>query len=309
MKKWSSFFLCVLLASVIWLVYNLSQSHSYVVSQEVAAESNLEGRAGRSSDVVSMAARVRTSGFRLLLLSMRKRVVFVYFSPEDFKAEDGDHYSITSNQLQRYVSNIYGSGVTVESFLLDRATFRFIPENYKVVPVRAVNLLGFRPQYAQMTPLVLKPDSVIAYGPQELLDRLEEAYTSTISLSDIRSNVHGEARLEAPAGIRLSDSKVDYSFEVSRYVELSATVPITMRNVPQGVSLNCFPTSAEMTFRCVFPMVSDPTETVGCYVDYQEFAGSITGRCMVHHDNLPQGVIKCLVKPEVVNCVERLSNE
>jgi hypothetical protein len=43
---------------------------------------------------------------------------------------------------------------------------------------------------------------------------------------------------------------------------------------------------------------------VDFHVDYGEFARSITGRCVVHHGELPKGVISCGITPDVVECVE-----
>ena len=87
---------------------------------------------------------------------------------------------------------------------------------------------------------------------------------------------------------------------------MKTTLPITVRNLPAGVTLSVFPSVANVSYRCVFPLVNDPTGVVGCYVDYDEFTGSINGRCVVRHDALPNGVISCTVSPEVVDCVERL---
>ena len=155
----------------------------------------------------------------------------------------------------------------------------------------------------------MKPDSVTVYGPSEVIGRIEEVYTRTIALNDIHSNSHGEARLETPSGVRLSVNKVEYSFEVSRYVELKATLPISVRNVPKGIILRSYPATAEVVFKCVFPIITDPAGVVGCYVDYDEFQSSITGRCVVRHDQLPKGVMECRIDPLVVECVERLENE
>lgn len=306
MKRWTSFLLCLLLSTAIWLIYNLSQSHTDIVSMEVVAESSIEGRAERSSDAVTMAARCTASGFKLMRIAMKRKVHVVRFSGEDLVYSEGDYFTIPASQLLRYGSEIYGDGVKVEAFLFDRASFRFIPETNRKVPVRPVNLLGFRSQYMPRTPLSVSPDSVTVYGPAEMLSRVNEIFTATISLSDIRSNMHGEVRLDVPSGVRLSADKVEYSLEVTRYVEIKSTLPISVRNVPKGVTLSTFPSVANVSWRCVFPLLSDPTGEVGCYVDYEEFAGSINGRCVVRHDALPNGVLSCKISPEVVDCVERL---
>jgi len=305
MRNWSLLLTCLLLASSIWLIYNLSQAHSSIVSQEVVAVSGIEGRAERSSDAVTMGARVSASGFRLLRVALRRGAVQVRFAPEDLQHTEDDYYTIGASQLLRYAGDIYGPGTRVEDFLFESVSFRFPGENNKRVPVRPVKLLSFRQQYAQISPLTVTPDSVTVYGPAEILERVDEVYTSTISLDDIHSNVHGQAKLEVPGGTRLSRQDVGYSFEVSRYVELQTTVPIVSRGVPGGLALRVYPSSATLTFKSVFPIISDPEGLVGAYVDYGEFARSITGRCVVRTDDLPRGIISCTVDPQVVECVER----
>lgn len=304
MRKWPVFLVCLLLSGSIWLVYNLSQPHSSIVSQEVVAESSLEGRTARSSDAVTMAARVEASGFRLLMIGLRRGAVTVRFNPEDLTPLEGDYFDISASQLLRYSVDIYGPGSRVEAFLFDKASFRFIPENHRKIAVKPVCLPSFRAQYAQVSPLVVKPDSIMVYGPSEVLDRLDEVFTSTISLSDLHGNVHGEVRLETPAGTRLSENKVEYSMEVSRYVEIAVEAQVATRNVPPGVSLRVYPSSVKAVFRCVFPLINDPRGLVSFSVDYGEFLRSITGRCMVRTSSLPKGVISCSIEPEVVECVE-----
>ena len=304
MRRWPFFIACLLLSASIWLVYNLSQVHTSIVSQEVVAESSLEGRAARSSDAVTMAARVSASGFRLLSVGLRKGSVTVQFAPEDLSPLGDDYFGIPSSKLLRYAGDIYGQGAKVEAFLFDEASFRFIPENNRRVPLRAVCLPSFRAQYTQVSPLALKPDSVTVYGPAEVLDRVEEVRTASFSLSDLHGNVHGEVKLVPPPGTRLSERKTEYSIEVSRYVELETESPLTVRNLPSGVALRVYPSTVTAVFRCVFPLLSDPRGMVDFHVDYGEFARSITGRCVVHHGALPKGVISCSITPDVVECVE-----
>jgi len=79
---------------------------------------------------------------------------------------------------------------------------------------------------------------------------------------------------------------------------------VTVRNVPKGHTLNVFPSRLQVVLDCYFPVNSDPFENVDFYVDYNEFASSITGRCVVHCDNLGASVIDYKLTPEVCDCVE-----
>ncbi len=304
MKRWQSFLVCLLVSASIWLIHNLSRTQTSLVSVPVVAQSSIAGHAENSSDFVDLTARCRASGFRLLYLGWRKDPVKIRFDAEDLQPVEGDYYSISAAQLYRYVPDIFGADVSVESFLFESVQFRFIPEHYRRVPVVPVNLLSFRPQYMQTGEISISPDSVLVYGSSDMLRSISAAYTKPIIKNDIRSNMHGEIALEVPEGTRLSASNVSWEVPVSRYVELSATLPVVPKNVPGGVDLTVYPSSVDVRFHCVFPLMANPLESAGCYVDYMEFAGSVTGSCIIRCADIPQGVIDVSISPQVAECVE-----
>ena len=304
MKRWQSFLVCLLVSASIWLIHNLSRTQTSLVSVPVVAQSSIAGHAENSSDFVDLTARCRASGFRLLYLGWRKDPLKIRFDAEDLQPVEGDYYSISAAQLYRYVPDIFGADVSVESFLFESVQFRFIPEHYRRVPVVPVNLLSFRPQYMQTGEISISPDSVLVYGSSEMLRSISAAYTKPIVKNDIRGNMHGEIALEVPEGTRLSASNVSWEVPVSRYVELTATLPVVPKNVPNGVDLTVYPSSVDVRFRCVFPLMANPLESAGCYVDYTEFAGSVTGSCIIRCTDIPQGVIDVSISPQVAECVE-----
>ena len=116
------------------------------------------------------------------------------------------------------------------------------------------------------------------------------------------------ARLEVPrgAGVRLSDSEVSYALDVTRYVEIRREVKVGTRNVPAGRDLTVYPSVVDVVFRCIFPLASDPTEGISFYVDYNDFASSINGRCVPRDSGLPSTVIDYSVDPKVLECIESL---
>lgn len=306
MKNWQTFLGCLALSAGIWLIHNLSHIQTGVVTVDVLAESNIDGRAARSAEAVPLTARCKASGFRLLWLGHRNGTVNVRFDSEDFVHEEGDFFSISAAQLYRYVNDIYGAGTSVESFLFDKVRYRFTSELYRRLPVTASVSISFRPQYMQTGEITLKPDSVLVYGPADVISRLGSIKTVPIVRSDVKGSLHGEAELEIPSGARLSRNSVDWSMDVSRFVEIPATLPVIARNVPQNSSLIIYPSTVDVLFKCVFPLYENPSEKAVFYVDYREFAVSRTGQCVIHADNLPKGVIEVRRSPEVAECIEKI---
>ena len=306
MKRWVQFLLCVLLSAGFWLVLNMSQRYVAIVSVPVVATSNIEGRSAVSTSEATVTAQVGATGFRHLFLSRKhKRAVQVNFASADFRHDEGEWYSIPNANLYRYSAQLFGDDASVESFISEDISFSFPEETYKKVPVRPVLSLSFEPQFMAQTPMSLQPDSVLVYGEPSRLENLSYVQTKPLELSELRSSVHGKVRLEPPSGVRLSHQESIYSMEVSRFVEIRTEERIGTRNVPSRVDLSVLPSTATVVFRCVFPLTADPAGQVSFYIDWQDFNGSRTGRCVARCDGLPDGVIDYVITPEVFDCLVR----
>lgn len=295
-----------MLSFSVWLVHNLSRMYTDVVTVNISAMSNIDGFSRYSISTASITARCHCSGFKLLALKTgsdeKSRSVFIDRS--DFVSSGGDSFSIGGAPLFKYVTDIFGSGVTVESFVSDRITFRFSHENSKKVPVVPVEVLSFRPQYCSLGRMKTNPDSVTVYADPSRLETLTEIHTEPISIREIRGNINGVVKLEIPRGVRLSDEEVSYSLDVSRFVDVSREVRIMTENVPDGKTVSLFPSVATVVIRCVFPIDRDPFEDLKLFVDYNEFVNSINGNCVIRNSELQGSVISFNIDPQVCSCVE-----
>lgn len=304
MKVWVQFLLCVLFSASIWLVLNLSQHYVAIVSVPVTAQSNIEGRGALSQSEATVTAQVSASGYRHVVMARRhRRTEQVSFAAADFRYMGGDRYAIPNTALYRYASQVFGEGVTVESFISEDPEFSFPEETYKKVPVRAVLDIEYAPQYMALKPLQVQPDSVLVYGEPSRLENVSVVSTKPLDLGDLRRSVHGKLRLETPSGVRLSHEECVYSLEVTRFVELRSEVHIGTRNVPASVDLAVLPSTATVVYRCIFPTATDPTAKAKFYIDYNDFAGSLSGRCVARCEELPNNVIDYTISPEVFDCL------
>ena len=300
------FVMSLLLAFSIWLIHNLSLNYSDIVSVPVVAACNLEGHSDHSSNASVIVARCRTTGFALVRNKYQRRrsALTVRFDPSDLHHQEGEIYLITAAELSGYANEIFGEGVRLEAIVSESVSFRFPFENHKRVPVQAVTVLSFRPQYREMGPMRLSPDSVTVYGEPFHLENIDRVLTRTISLSDLHAGAHGVVKLEAASGLRLSDTEVHYSLDVTRYVEIPAEVTVSLRNVPAGKHVSVYPSVAKVVYQCAFPLSADPSEGVRFFIDYKDFEGSIGGRCIATPASLPEGVLDYSIEPEVFACVE-----
>ena len=305
MKRWTQFLLCLLLSASIWLIHNLSQEYTGVVSVSVVAHSSLKGRAAVSREAVTVSARCSATGFKLHQLKHLRHDVHVDIHAEDLVYSGDDRYLVSAAEMAKYSSNIFGENVKLVTFLNQNYAFDFAPENYKTVPVRAVYSASFKPQYMAAAPMKTVPDSVTLYGEDSKLATVDVVLTKSMNFNDLSKSVGGVVKLSPVQGLRMSDTDVTWSLDVVRFVEFRKRVSVSARNVPAGVSFSVLPSSAEAVIRCQFPAKGDPATSCTFYVDYNEFAASRTGRCVAHCDSPLSTIIDWRLEPEAFDCMVR----
>lgn len=298
--------LSILVAAVVWLLTNLTNDFSAVVSVPVVAECNIDGHSSRSSNHAVVTARCRTDGFHLLRMRSRKerKSVLVTLDRSDLRYSGSDTYYLSGSAINNYASRFFGDETFVEAFVTDTLTFVFPAENHKKLPVTPSVSVNYRSQYMGATPLKIKPDSVTVYGEAARLDVLDHVSTPHLSLWDVHEPVHGTLKLNTVKGVRYSVNEVSYEVDATRFVELRSRVPIEVWNVPAGRHVQVLPPVADVVLRCSFPVGRDPFSQFKLYIDYGDFNASLSGRLVPRTLRLPSGILDYRLEPEVFDCIE-----
>ena len=305
-REWIVFVLSIALAFLVWFLVNMSQEYSGTISVPVVAQCNIEGFGTESSNTVLVSARCRTEGFRLVREYSRRqrKVVKVKFNKADLRNTAPGVYCVIGGTKNSYVDQFFGEDAKVEAFITDTLRFVFPVENNKKVPIDVPLTVSCRSQYMQSGPFRTVPDSMTVYGPQERLDAIERVTTGSLVLTDLKSSQHGLLKVNPIKGIRMSADEVSYELPVSRYVELTASIPVHVQNVPAGRALQIYPPTAQVYLRCTFPISKDPLTSFKLVVDWADFSSSLSGRCAPRVQHLPAGVLDYRVEPEVFDCIE-----
>ena len=248
----------------------------------------------------------RAEGFRLLREGTRRsrRPIQVSFDRADLRHGTGDRFFVTGNVMNNYLRQIFGDKVDVEDIITDTLYFLFPQENNKRVPVNFTGDFTYRSQYMASGPLKITPDSVTVYGEKARLDLVDHVSTAQVFPDDVHEAQHGVLRLRKIKGVRLSDEQISYELPVARYVELRSELPVAVQNVPGGHHLDVFPSRATVILHCIFPVGRDPFESFELFIDYADFASSLSGRCVPRVRELPRGVLDYRVEPAVFDCIE-----
>ena len=306
-RDWAALLLALLLAFSIWLIHNLSLKYNDFLTVPVIARCNIDGHSDISSDSSPVIARCRTTGYNAIRHNLfdSRRVRTISFKPEVMKHKNGDVYYVTASDLQEYSHVMFGDDVTVEYFGSDTLFFTFPSVDHRKVPVHPVYSFSYMEQYTNAEDLRVIPDSVTVYGELSVLKNIDRVYTKPLRKSSLNTAVHGVVGLEPISKVRLSTDQVSYSLDVARYVEIRGKVKVGTRNVPAGKEMVLLPSKVEAILKCRFPLKGTPVESLELYADYDDFVMTITGKCPVRCETLPEGVISYDVEPFYVECIVR----
>lgn len=303
-RDWTVLLLSLLIAFSIWFLHNMSQKYSDFVTVPVRLRSSIEGRAEFSSGSSEVSARCRMIGFNLLgaRMSSHRSPRTVTVDPAALHLKSGDTYYMTTKDLQEYAHLIFGESATLEYYVSDTVFFRFPAESHKKVPVVFNGEFLMEPQYTLVGDIRFEPDSIVLYGETSVLDKVSEVPTAWKRRTGIKDDIGGVLKLSKIKHTRMSAESVRYSARVSRYVEMTRTLPVKVKNLT-GRNIITMPSSVEVTFKVQFPYAKDPLAGVEVYVDYRDFLDSRTGKCMLKARGMGESVISYTPETEIIECI------
>lgn len=308
MGKTRLFLFSFILAFGTWMIYTLSLDYSGVIGVPVLAKCNLDGYAEYSNEPSIVSARCRTTGYHML--SHRFRPVassrIVYFDTEDMVKEKENSFQVPAASLSKYLGDIFGESIAIESVIGTGVEFHFARENSIRVPVRAVSMLSYKSQYTSTGQIALVPDSVTIYGEPAYLASIDHINTKTLSLNGISSNLQGVVTLDVPGSIRCSHSEVSYSLGVTRFIEVEKSIPVEASGVPAGRELTVYPAKADVKLKMRFPVGESSLENLRLEVRYADFVSSRSGKCVPYIPELPSSVLDYSVEPQTFDILELL---
>lgn len=295
----------LLFAFIIWLLHNLSQNYSEVTKIYVSAVSDIPGHAQKSYPV-SMMLQYRGRGFDILKLRRisNNNPVTIEFNSKDIHIKGKDLFYLTNSEINRFLQSSLSNSISGINVLSDTVFFVFPHVNNKKVPVHVNYKLDLSPQYTNVGPLKIIPDSVLVYGDPEVLKEVDRVYTENLYLEDVSDEVNGVVLTEPMKGVTISEKQIRYSLKVERYVEIVAKLPVSAKNFPKDKRFSIYPQDVQVKLNCKFPPKTNIESGMDFFIDYTDFESSKNGKCIIRSGVLPKGVFSYSVSPQYVWCIE-----
>ena len=199
---------------------------------------------------------IKAHGFHIL-----KHKVSFLFSPLEFNVKEMTNNRMTISNRSNFIypsktflselSNQLSNESEMEILKInpDTLSFNYGRMGRKWVKIKPLVTVDLEKQYQISGKITTSPDSVIANGPQSVLDTLEAITTNLKRFSSVAQPLKEEISLPKINEVFLDTSNVTVSIPVEEYTEEQLSVPVSINDLPPNVIVKLFPEKVKVTFQ------------------------------------------------------------
>jgi len=302
-KRLLSFSFFLLLSVILWYIIALGKDYNATISYPVRYIKLPEDRVLINKMPDKVILTVNAQGYTLLRYKLTSRILPIIFDVNSFRlnrvpGRDSSAVFILTSLARNRIARQLSSDIELMEISPDTLIFRFAEVKYKNLPVEAKYEVTFDKQYMQVGPAELDIDSVIAKGPENILDTLRVAYTKKKIFRNTNKTLEFQSDLEEISMIAFNQEKIKIRIPVEKFTEASLDIPVKVINLPDNLTLKLFPPEIKLTCRVG---LSDYGVTSSQYfvaaVDYLEIKTHRDGKLPVHLLEAPAYVQSISIHP------------
>ncbi len=251
-NRWVTFFYCLLIAFLFWLLIVFSNEYKAPVSfnlryinfpQDKMLANKLPGR---------VDIEITTSGFTFLGFYFNRLNDTLYLDVSKLRKNknEQDYYLPGYSQAQQFEAQL-GNQLKISKIDLDTLHFYFDKKVTKVVPVKLNLNYEFEKQFQLSGKIELKPSKIVLSGPASVMNNLIELNTQQLNFTNLNKTISRTADLIIPAelnSIDFSTKKVVVKIPVEKFTEGTLDLPVEVLNVPEQYQLKTFPSRVKITY-------------------------------------------------------------
>ncbi len=243
-------FAVFLISSFVILIFTkLSKTYTNTITFQIEKTGIPEDKIILNDTTHQLQVTLKTHGFKWFKYYMSTPKIAIDFSKDVYVAKGA--YIFTKSAAYLNKKKQFQNQITLLSTSPDTLFFRYDTNLVKRIPVAAQTTISFTPGYNTYDTLKPTPDSVTVIGPHEVVSKLEMLKTEPVTFKDIKSPIHRTVRLILPEndqGLKFSVAQVTLNAHVEKFTEGNVKIPITVRHVPEGVTLNYFPKQLSVSY-------------------------------------------------------------
>lgn len=297
--KAQAFFICVIIASFLWLIHALNTVYTQTFRIPVEFKNIPPNKKPVAQLPDFLNVDVKASGLKLTFIQLNKP-----FSP--IEIDFNNLHAVNRNQ--NYV--LSSSNLRFESVFKLRAeikgispdTLYFIEKigTEKTVPLKVPVQIHCAAGYSY-NKSILTPSVVTIWGEPDVVKNIDTIYTQAITLNNVNQSLNTNLELTAPnKNIHLSSNETSVFIEVGQLLEQTVYVSVTDVQQANKQQASVFPAKVQVRFTSIKNSFHAKDTLLFKAVINSEKINADTKKCRVSLSEIPENVNVLDIEPKEV---------
>ncbi len=297
--KTKAFFICLIIASFLWLVHSLNTVYNYTLKVPVTFRNLPQNKKSVVEIPNSLFVQVKASGLKLCLILLNRPFVPVEVDFNNLK---------TVNRNQSYVlssSDIdFGKSFKFETQIkhISPDTLYFAEKTgfQKIVPIKASVNIKCKPGYGYKA-IGIDPSFITIWGDTALISKVDTIYTQPLNLTEVEKDIDEQISFIKPdPGVYTPFSETRLKIKVARLVEQTLVLPITAIFKQNNRQVNIFPSKVKIRFTAMQNVYNIKDSSLFRVVVNSDKINPATKKSPVFVSASPKDITVMSIEPEEV---------
>jgi len=243
-RRLSTFFTCLVIAFIAWLVAVLSNPKPYTTKAVLDFRNTPQKRAFHSLQSDTVAITVNGTGWDAVFSRMGGGKPITV----DLQSLENKSYVVLSAQKDQ-INSKRESDKQIILFTPDTLYFDFSNRRVKRIPVNLVTAIRYRRQFFQSGNITLNPAYVIINGPANLIDGINSWNSDTLKMDSVDENINTHVNLEPvrEGNLSIYPKNVQANIPVDELTEKVLQIPVKLINNRDNDDVKIFPQTVKIT--------------------------------------------------------------
>ncbi len=297
--KTKAFFICVLIASFLWLIHSLNTVYTYSFKIPVKFVNVPQNKKPLHALPEMLLVDVKASGLKILLMLFNRPFDTFQIDFNSLKSVNrNQNYILSSSRLD------YKKVLKFESQVkhISPDTIYFIEKTgyQKNVPLKVPFFIKCKEGFSNKQPII-NPRYISIFGDTNLIKSIDTIYTQPFSVMDADQSISKNLELIKPSSNVYSNvSEVNFFVEVDRLIEQTLKLPINDIRKSEKQKVNLFPSYATVKFTCIKNSLNiEDTALFKVLIDSDKISNR-SKKCPVFLGSVPGNVTVLSIEPKEV---------
>lgn len=297
--KTKAFFICVLIASFLWLIHSLNTVYTYTFKLPIEYNNLPRNKKPLQQLPEQLSVDVKASGLKILLMLFNRPFETLVVDFNNLKSINRNlNYVLSSSRLD--FKKVLKLETNIKHISPDTLYFVEKTGYQKNVPIKIQHSIRCKAGYSKKT-AIINPTYISIFGDTNLIKTIDTIYSQPFTLLDVEQSVSRNIDLMKPnSNIFLSSNEANIFVEVDKLIEQTVRLPISDIHKQKTKKVNMFPGFVSVRFTSLQNSFSSADTNLFKVLIDSDKINPRTKKCSVFLGSVPGNVTIMDIEPKEV---------